>query len=235
MVAAFLAMNAAPAAMAQSAVGPSGSAGATVPSYLEFSMSRVVKMSVANGDSDPFSDGTVLTSPSFDFGTLVPAEDSAGNFLYMRGEFFYYVLMIAATSGRKYRITETGSVLTGPGGKTLPRESVLLIPDYQWLDQLGGVSQGAPPTAANVGPVTTACATGNLVYQSDPGVGRLVRAVIAISGPPTGARYPQNYSKGYNGSVGQGTKQEYAAWKAVGQDQTSGRYTGTITFSLVLY
>ncbi len=233
---AFLALNVAPLAMAQTtAVGPSGTASATVQSTLEFSLAQVVQMSVANGDTDPFTQGTIQTTPSFNFGKLSALKDNQGNFLYMHGEYFYYVLMIAASSGRRYKITETGSQLTGPGGATIARESVLLVPDYQWQDKLGGVAQGAPPGMAQVGPVTSACNTDSLVYQSDSAGGsRLVRAIIAISGPAAGSKYPYNYSGGYNGSAGQGTKQEYTAWKAIGADQTAGTYTGTITFTLVL-
>lgn len=235
MVCSLVMFTGIPMAGAQStAVGPSGSATATVPSFLEFSMSQVVKMSVEAGDTDPFNDGTVLSSPAFDFGTLRELKNTKDEFLYMRGEYFYYVLMIAATSGRRYKITETGSVMSGAGGD-LSRESVLLIPDYQWLDELGGVAQGAPPGGAFVGSVTTACATDNLVYQSDTtGLARLVRAIIAVSGPPIGADYPFNYSRGYNGTVGQGTKQEYLQWKPIGKDQRSGSYRGTVTFTLVL-
>jgi hypothetical protein len=236
VVCAFLALNIAPLATAQTtAVGPSGTATVTVDSTLEFSLAQVVQMSVAAGDTDPFNEGTIQTTPSFDFGKLTELNDSEGNFLYMHGEYFYYVLMIAASSGRRYKITETGSQLTGPGGATIPRESVLLIPDYQWADKLGGVAQGAPPGTAQVGPATSACNTDSLVYQSDSSGGsRLVRAIIAISGPASGSNYPYNYSSGYNGSVGQGTKQEYTSWKAIGADQTAGSYTGTITFTLVL-
>lgn len=232
----LMAASVAPTAMAQtSATGASGQAGATVPSYLEFAMSRVYRMSVAEGDADPWTDGTLLTTTSFDFGNLSALKDSSGKFLYMRGEYFYYVMMLAATSGRRYRITETGGAMTGPGG-TLPATGVVLVPDYQWQDQLvSGVDQGAPPAGATVGPATTACAAGSLVYQSDPGLGRIVRAAISIAGPPAGENYPVSYSRGHNGTVVQGTKQEYTGWKAISQDQVSGRYTGTITFTLALY
>ena len=232
VVLALMMTSAAPMAMAQTT---SGQAGATVPTYLEFAMSRVYKMSVAENDSDPWNDGTLLTTPSFDFGNLTSVKDSAGKFLYMRGEFFYYVMMIAATNGRKYRITETGGAMTGSGG-TLPATGVILVPDYQWQDQMvSGTDQGAPPSGATVGPATTACGTGSLVYQSDPGYGRIVRAVISIAGPPSGENYPISYSRGHNGTAVQGTKQEYTGWKPITQDQGSGRYTGTITFTLALY
>lgn len=234
VVFAILGLNVSPAVNAQTTT-ISGTASTTVPAFLEFTLSRVVKMSVAAGDSDPFTQGTILTTPSFNFGNLVRVNDASGTFLFMRGEFFYFVLMIAATSGRRYKITETGTQLSTITGALLPKESVVLTPDYQWLDQLGGVAQGAPPTGASVGPAATASNSNALVYQSDnAGLGRLVRAVIAIAGPPTGSSFPFNFSLGHNGATGQGTRQDFTTWKPVTMDQPSGSYSGTITFTLVL-
>lgn len=227
----------------------SGAATAQVPTSLEFSLKKVVKMR-SGVDTDPFTQGTdVSASPSFDFGNLTKVNDTTtgsstfGQYLYSRGDFFYYVLMIASTSGRKYKITETGSQLTGPGGALLPKESVLLVPDYQWTDLIGGVAQGAPIANA-VGPATSACLTDSLVYQSDnAGSGKLARAILAISGPPAGETYPFSQSQGFNGSSPQGTKQPFNGtftgqaglrWKPVPVDQVGGSYTGTVTFSLVL-
>ncbi len=236
---AFMSLNLAPAIYGQTSTpGPSGTATVTVPQFLEFTLRKVVRMSVAAGDTNPFTQGTdVSASPSFNFGTLSKQTDVSGNFLFMRGEFFYYVLMIASTSGRRYKITETGSLLTSTSGATIPRESVLLIPDYQWLDQLGGVAQGAPPGTASVGPVTSACNTESLIYQSDNGgLARLVRAILAISGPAAGAPagVPFNFSLGTNGATGQGTRQDFTAWRPVTTDQASGPYTGTMQFTLTL-
>ncbi|MFH0877076.1 MAG: hypothetical protein V1863_02495 [Candidatus Omnitrophota bacterium] len=246
LVGAFLSVNVAPGVFAQTTTpGPTGPASATVQQYLEFSLKKVVRMSVAAGDINPFTQGTdVSSSPDFSFGTLQAYKDTDGKFLFMRGEYFYYVLMIAATSGRRYKITESGSALSG-SGTTLPQEAVLLFPDYQWQDKLGTADQGAPPDGAYVGPVTSAtkgASVENLIYQSGStpnGKGRLVRAVLAISGPaapipPATVSYPFNYSLGYNGAAGQGTKNEYTSWKPVTQDQPSGPYTGTITFTLTL-
>ncbi len=218
-----------------SAAGPSGPATATVPAALEFTLSRVVQLNADTGESDPFTQGIIQTSPSFNFGTLRKVTDAAGNVLYMRGQFYYYVLMIAATSGRRYKISETGTQLTSATGGTLPRESVLLIPDYQWLDQLGGVAQGAPPTGASVGPATSASNTDSLVYQSDTGgLARLVRAIVTIGGPAAGDTSPSNFSLGHNGSIGSGIKQSFALWTPITPNQASGTYTGTMTFTLVL-
>lgn len=233
VVFALMGLQLAPTALAQTTI--SGNSGATASSFLQFNLSRVVKMDAAT-DTDPWTQGTIMTTPSFDVGQLEPVFSGTGDFLYMHGSFYYVVLLNAATSGRRYKITETGTVLTGSGGATIPANSVLLIPDYQWLDTLGGVAQGGPPGTAVVGPVTTACGTNSLVYQSDAaGSSRTVRATIGIGGPAAGAvNGPFNYSRGYNGTVGQGTRQDFPAWRAVGFDQPAGSYTGTITFSLVL-
>lgn len=217
-----------------SATGPSGQASATVPAYLEFVLSRVVRMD-PNVDSDPWNDGTIMTTPSFNFGGLLPVEDADGNLQYMRGTYYYYVLLMAATSGRRYAIRETGGQLTS-GTRTIPRQSVLLYPDYQWADMLGESAQGAPPGTATVGSVTTACATDSLVYQSDTtGASRIVRAILAITGPAAGDDYPTNYSRGHDGlGVGQGTAQQYTSWLPIGYDQYPGTYAATFTFTLVL-
>lgn len=149
--------------------------------------------------------------------------------------------MLAGTSGRRYKITETGTQLTEPLGHTIPRESVLLVPDYIWVDKLGTANQGAPPGTASVGPATSACNTDSLIYQSDSnGLGRIVRAVIAISGPAAGAPagVPFNWSLGENVvggiAVGQGSRQDFTTWKPVTPDQFAGSYSGTITFTLTL-
>lgn len=249
---AFLALEVAPLCYAQtSATGPGGPASASVPQFLEFSMKVVKRMDSATFDPliSPFDQGTdVSASPSFNFGNLSkvtdtnPLSTTFGQFQYMRGQFFYYVLMIASTSGRRYMITESGTQLSNTAnGAKIANESVLLVPDYQWQDKIGGVAQSTTglPTGAFVGPVTAATsttgATQATVYQSDTGgLGRIVRAVVVIGGPAAGSPYPTNTSLGTNGSSPQGTPQSFAAWKPITPDQPSGSYSGTITFTLTL-
>jgi hypothetical protein len=248
IVCAFSIVEVAPLGFAQtSATGPSGSATAVVPQYLEFSMRIVKRMTSSSFDSSisPFNQGTdVSASPSFNFGTLSkvvdenPASETYGQLLYMRGQYFYYVLLMASTSGRKYVITESGTQLVS-GTQRLANESVLLVPDYQWLDTIGNVAQGAPPTGAYVGPVTAATsATGtteSVVYQSETaGLSRIVRAIIVIGGPGAGLNYPTNYRLGYNGSSPQGAAQPYTSWAPITTSQVSGTYSGTVKFTLTL-
>jgi hypothetical protein len=235
VLAAFLSTIGAPMTFAQVG-GPSGTATVAVPSFLEFGMQNVYRL-VSGGGGNPFTDGTLISPAAFNFGTLSAQNDAQGNFLYMKGQYYFVVIMIATTSGRRYKITERGDQLHTAGGVLMARESVLLIPDYIWVDQLGGVAQGAPPAGASVGSVTTACSsTDSLVYQSDGGgLGRMVRGIIAITGPGAGATYPTNYSLGHDGDgVGQGTPQQYTAWRAVTKDQPTGTYTGSMTFTLTL-
>jgi hypothetical protein len=235
IVCAMMGLQFAPAAYAQtSAAGPSGTSTAIVPSFLEFSLARVVRMDPLV-DTDPWNDGTIMTSPSFNFGTLVPVRDANNAILYMRGQYYYYVLLLASTSGRRYRINQTGTQLTGTGSSTLSRNSVFLVPDYQWQDQLGTSDQGAPPNGAVLGSVASACQTNTQVYQSgSTGDSRIVRAIIAIGGPLAGENYPTNYSLGHDGATTQGTKNEMTSWVPVTPAQASGTYTGTVTFTLVL-
>ncbi len=248
MVCAFLALDIVPLSFAQtSSTGPSGTATAVVPQYLEFSMRIVKRMTSTSFDPliSPFDQGADISSaPSFSFGTLSkvvdedPTSDTYGQLLYMRGQYFYYVLLMASTSGRKYVITESGNQLAS-GTQKLANESILLVPDYQWKDVIGTLEQGAPPTGAYVGPVTSATSTTgtteSVVYQSEAaGLGRIVRAIIVIGGPGAGSNYPTNYRFGYNGSSPQGSPQQYLAWKPVTPDQVSGTYTGSMKFTLTL-
>jgi hypothetical protein len=216
IVCAMMGLQFAPAAYAQtSAAGPSGTSTAIVPSFLEFSLARVVRM-------DPLVDTD-------------PLRDANNAILYMRGQYYYYVLLLASTSGRRYRINQTGTQLTGTGSSTLSRNSVFLVPDYQWQDQLGTSDQGAPPNGAVLGSVASACQTNTQVYQSgSTGDSRIVRAIIAIGGPLAGENYPTNYSLGHDGATTQGTKNEMTSWVPVTPAQASGTYTGTVTFTLVL-
>ncbi len=245
-VCALLSTSAAPLALAQTtAVGPTGSAKAYVPYLLEFSMNIVKKMDSTAGETDPWNQGVEIdpAAVGFNFGDLEslydtdPTSPTYGQFLYMKGTYYYYVLLLAATSGRRYKITETGSQLSGVGG-LLARESVLLIPDYQWQDKLGGVAQGGPPSGAYLGPVASATPlTESLVYQSDTnGESKIVRAVVAITGPAAGALYPYNWTLGYNGTVpgAGGSQQFYSSWKPITLAQKGGDYTGSVTFTLVL-
>lgn len=230
---AFMALSLPLCAFAQ--VTKTASASVTVPQFMEFAMSDVYKMASADGaDADPWTDGQKLTgSPSFDFGSLSAQTDDgtpSGKFLYMKGEYYYYVMMIAATSGRQYYISESGTGFTGI------ENSIVLIPDYQWLDELSeGIAQLAPPSGARVGSAASAVGSNHLIYQSGSnGSGKLVRAVVGIMGPLEGEIIPFSCQMGHNGDVEQGARLNFTNWKPITKDTPGGSYSGTLSFTLTL-
>ncbi|MBL7130629.1 MAG: hypothetical protein ISS45_04430 [Candidatus Omnitrophica bacterium] len=167
----------------------------------------------------------------FDFGTLVYLEEEG----YLVGANFYVTLMIPVTSGRAYRITESGTSLIGEGDP-IPDNAFLNIPSYQYLDELGNETQGVMPGDAFCGPVTSAAGNGHVVYEDggDSGEIRIIRGIIAIGQPPVDENYPINYPGGYNGAQGIGTKYEFTSWEPVTPNQQPGDYDGSVTFTLSL-
>ncbi len=218
-----------------SQVTKTGGASVVVPQFMEFSMADVYKMESADGaDADPWTDGVKITgTPSFDFGELSAQTDdgtSTGRFLYMKGTYYYYVMMIASTSGRQYYVSSSGTGFTGI------ENAIVLVPDYQWLDELTeDVPQGAPPTGSRVGTAVSVVGASHLVYQSgSAGLGRLVRAVVGILGPLEGEKLPFSCYSGHNGETEQGARLSFTNWKPVTKDTPGGSYSGTISFTLTL-
>lgn len=154
---------------------------------------------------------------------------------YYIGSNYYVTLMVPVTSGRKFKITETGTALTGANG-TIPDNGFLQIPDYQFLDELPeGTPQNAMPTNAYCALPSSAVGTHDVYVDNGPSAqSRIVRGIIAISGPPLGETYPINYRKGHNGAVGMPPKQEFTAWVPVDANQQPGDYAGSVTFTLNL-
>ena len=201
----------------------SGSASATVPQILELISGGIRKIDANESLGDNPWDYPNVTS--FDFGTLVYDSDLG----YSTGEYFFVTLMIPVTSGRPYTITETGSI-TGTGNID---DAFLNIPDYQYDDVLGTSTQEAMPGDATLGTVSSAVGS-NLVYQDggSSGESKIIRGVIAISGPPAGESFPINYPGGHDGSTGVGTKNEFATWTPITGDTPGGSYSGSVTYTL---
>lgn len=232
-ICAFVVLGLSQGAFAQ--VTKTGPATVQVPQFMEFSMADVYKMNSADGaDADPWTDGEkIIGTPSFDFGQLSALTDDGtptGKFLYMQGQYYYYIMMIASTSGRQYYISSSGTGFTGI------ENAIVLVPDYQWLDELvEGVGQGAPPSGSRVGPASSAVGTGHLIYQSgSSGQGRLVRAVVGIMGPLAGETKPFSCILGHNGDVEQGGRLNFDNWSPVTKDTPAGTYSGSISFTLTL-
>ena len=210
-----------------------GAAYATVPQVLELVSGGIREIPAdAPSDANPWDYPAVT---EMNFGQLT-YNSTLG---YMTGDYSYTTLMIPVTSGRPYRVTVTGGPITGPGNFT--KNALLNIPDYQYLDEFvygnTAVAQGAMPAGAFCGPVSSVVGT-NTVYEDGgaEGEARIVRGIVAISGPPVGESYPVNYSRGHNGATPDpsGTKQEFTAWEPLTIDTRDGDYQCDITYTLNL-
>jgi hypothetical protein len=206
-----------------------GTAYATVPQILELVSGGIRQIDV----NQSLGDNPWLypnATNGFDFGELV-YNATAG---YMTGANFYTTLMVPVTSGRPYRVTITGEALTGPVG-TIPNNAFLNIPDYQYNDVLGNATQAAMPADAFCGSVSSAVGT-HTVYEDGgtTGESKIIRAIVAISGPLAGETYPVNYSRGHDGSTGVGTKNQFTSWTPVTANTPSGDYQGSVTYTLNL-
>lgn len=168
-------------------------------------------------------------STTFDFGSLV-FDSTQG---YYTGQFYYTTLMIPVSSGRPYKITEFGTALTG-ANSTIQSNGFLQIPDYNEADQLGGVAQGSIGDA-RCSPPSSAVGTHDVYVAGLTGAVRIVRGIIAISGPPVGETKPTNYDKGHDATgAGVGTKQQFAGWLPVDQNTRAGDYSSSVTYTLSL-
>lgn len=196
------------------------------------------------------SDINFASNPSgLDFGNLVAVKNVNNTILYMRGSKSYATIMYPATSGRKYKLQVTGEPLTGSNGGSIgdgsngvigsTQDAYVVVPDYQWADTLGGVTQGAPPPGALVKtPARLASATNYVLYDSGPaGFGRAVRAYLGIGGPAVNGKIT-SCSQGHNSASCEGTAQDYdngGTWDLVTPNQLAGNYDGSVTFTLTLY
>ena len=210
---------------------------AVMPQWLE--INAILK----TVDLDPLSgiyDINWNSNPaSVDFGTLVPVTGPQGQFYYMTGTTAYAVIMYPATSGRAYKLNETGTNLTSAGGNTIVPEAYVMTHDYQWLDTIGSQQQGQMPAGASLAFPQSTVGNNKLVYTSDAaGTTKAIRSFLAITGPDTNGNI-MNYSQGHNGAAGQGTAQYYQGngqnnWLPVTMNQAAGTYTGSVTFTLNL-
>ncbi|MDD5617883.1 MAG: hypothetical protein PHG69_02210, partial [Candidatus Omnitrophica bacterium] len=212
--------------------------GAVAPQFLE--INAILRTVEFNGTG--YDINWASTPTSLNFGTLVPVVNNVtGEFYYMTGSNAYAVVMYPVTSGRAYKIVQTGSDLSDGAGHTIVPGAYVMTPDYQYADTLGGVAQGAMPAGASLAAPQSAVDTGigNDVYTSNTaGTSKAIRAFMAITGPDADGNI-RNYSQGHNGATGVGTAQYYQQgtvgdWDPVTQDQYPASYSGSVTFTLNL-
>ena len=175
---------------------------ARVPEELE--LTHYIRYAPPGGD--PYGPGSG-DATSIDFGTL--SWNDINN-IWVANEYFT-VFLIANSSGRAYRIQQSSLGLAS-GGADL-NNNLLMTPDYQENDELGGNPQGAMPAGDSLGAADLAFGINKAIYNGDAGLSRIIRCYYGLA----------------TGAPG-----EPAGAEPIISDQLSGAYTGTITFSLVL-
>lgn len=176
---------------------------ATVPQMLELSS----WIRYAPPGVDPYGTGSG-DATSLEFGTLV-YDDEFGIWTATK---YFTVFLLAATSGRPYRIhqTNTGFSL----GSTNLNNSLIMFPDYIAADVIYEDPQGPMPSGDSYGAPGLAMGINKIVYNGNAGKSRIARAYYGLS-------------------TGDEDKEPSGA-EPITTDQVSGTYVGTITFSLVL-
>lgn len=176
---------------------------AVVPSSLDLTTS--IRSAPPGGD--PYGPGSA-DATSLDFGTLT--FDTTNN-IWVASKYFS-VFLIASTSGRAYTLQQTNNGVVSTGTNNL-NSNLIMTPDYQSADQLGGSPQGLMPAGDSLGSASLSLGTNRIIYNGVAGQTRIVRAYYGIAtgaaGEPTGAQ-------------------------PVTTNQPAGTYTGTIIFSVVL-
>jgi hypothetical protein len=176
---------------------------AVIPSQLD--LSYWIRYAPPGGD--PYGPGSG-DSTSIDFGTLT---FDTTNSIWVPSKYFS-VFLLPTSSGRAYTLQQTNNGVTAPAGSNL-NSNLIMTPDYQTADEIGGVPQGLMPAGDSLGVPALSYGANKIIYTGNAGESRIVRSYYGIAtgapGEPTGAQ-PITSSK------------------------PAGTYTGTVTFSVVL-
>ena len=176
---------------------------AVVPEQLDLA----VTVRKVPASQEPYGPGSSEVS-SIDFGTL--AFDDTNN-IFVSNDYFS-VFLVATTSGRAYRIQQTNNGVISTGGGDL-NNNLVLTPDYQAADEIGGNPQGTLPGGDSLGSAQLSFGAGKVIYNGNAGLSRRVRAYYGIA----------------TGAAG-----EPAGAEPITTNKLAGTYTGTVTFSVVL-
>lgn len=183
-----------------------------------------------------------VNATSLAYGTLSEREGAGG----LWGENGYAAVFFPVSSGRRYQILWTGTVLTGPGGAQIGAgadnqtgstvDAYLVQPDYVYQDKWEGQWEQGSCDGCRVGEIAKVASTNEDVFTSNnAGEGAIVRAYLGVTGIPQGTWV--NYSEGRDGDTGIGNSQPYvygSFWDVVTTSQRAGSYTGSVTFTLNL-
>lgn len=196
---------------------------ADVPQLLDLSVDVYAVPSTTNPlTMNPFEWPHVLPA-AMNFGTL--KFDSTWS--VFRSDNFFTVILVARTSGRSYKITQTCAGIVN-GANNL-NKNVVMTPDYQAADSL----VQSDPTDNPQGPIGTgslgaaglAVGANKLIYNSgSAGLTRIVRCYYGLATGKTtlAAGDPP------------GTPLDPPGVTPLASDAAAGSYSGSVTFSVVL-
>lgn len=177
----------------------------TLPGSLELSY----WLRWAKGGQDPYEFGYSGDASGIDFGPL-EWNENLGLWTASR---YYTVFLTARTSGRSYQIKQSSTGLVS--GVDNLNNSFIVTPGYQAEDEFrwtgGGAAQGPLPSGDSIGPEGLAAGGERIVYSSNSGKSRIVRAYYGLS-------------TGEEGKPGEPVTGEHKA----------GNYSGAVAFTLTL-
>ncbi len=171
----------------------------------------------------PGVDTPISTPSTMTFGSLTDTfvdGSSAGN-LFSRNWFVVY--LIGKSSGRPYTLRQTADGLS-VGTDSIPDNCYMMIPGYEALDEWvypdgTHVAQGSRPTGSTLPGGGPAKGTNTVIYKSDDdGKARILRAYYTVTNgwKDTTTQWP-----GFTGT-------------GISLDQSTGNYSGSVTFSIIL-
>ena len=205
--------------IAQAATSVPVGATASVTSELNLTVSiNKVDSNDTEEWSDDIWDPTPVTSMSFGELTHTLANGDEAGLLFSR-PYYYVALLGGFTSARKYKIRSSCSGLTS-GVNTITEGFGLTYIDLdpKQADGVTPINPNPPPAGSVAGTPGPASVINKLIYDSgSSGASRVVAAYYGI--PP----YKTNGDDPYPGFV------------PISLDKPAGNYTGTVTFTIVLY
>lgn len=181
-----------------------------------------VRIVEVQDDQDPGTEGTEVSNMTFGSLTDTFANGTSAGNLFSRT--WFAAFLTASTSGRQYIIRQTSDGLRD-GTNSIPDNCYLMVPDYigddEWVWTGGSAPQdddnNPPGSLGSAGP---AKGTNKVIYTSNSqGLSSIIRCYYIIT---NGWKDATTQWPGFSGD-------------AIPLDQPAGDYSGSVTFSIVLY
>jgi len=189
---------------------------ADIPQMLDLELHIYTIDASAPPTMNPFSYPEAIPA-AMNFGTLTFADTPQDNNHVWRSSVYFTAILVARTSGRPYKITQTCAGIVN-GANNL-NKNVLMTPGYQAEDLLNkndpNSKQGPMPGTQNTAKAF-AVGANREIYNSDPlGISRIIRCYYGLA-------------------TGNPADNEPSGSSPVTADALAGNYSGSVTFSVVL-